>query len=307
MASEMASAIDLNLRQVHYFVAVVDEGHLGRAADALYISAPALSQQIRKLERRLGTELLDRSAHPLRPTRAGDRLLAEARVLLQSATRAVEAVRDESARLRIGFMTASMTPQARRLLAQLRDRHPECEIDLVELAWDKQAFAVQKGVVDVSLMRPPVADPEGLRFDLLCREGRVVALPVEHPLAQRDSVMLADLDGEVHVTDDAADAVWVRWWACDPRPSGRPVVYGPSVHTMSELLEVVADGNGISITGEFVPSAHVHPEVVFVQVSDVEPSSLCLCSRSNDSSPMVRAAREVVRAFGGATKDHAWT
>lgn len=62
--------MDLNLHLVRYLVAVVDEGHFGRAAQRLYVSAPALSQQVRKLERSLGVELIDRSTRPLRPTPA---------------------------------------------------------------------------------------------------------------------------------------------------------------------------------------------------------------------------------------------
>ena len=69
--------MDLNLHLVRYLIAVLDEGHFGRAAARLYVSGPALSQQIRSLERKLGVTLVDRSAHPVAPTDAGRRFLPE--------------------------------------------------------------------------------------------------------------------------------------------------------------------------------------------------------------------------------------
>jgi DNA-binding transcriptional LysR family regulator len=293
--------VDLNLHLVRYLVAVVDEGHFGRAAERLYVSTPALSQQIRKLERAVGVQLLDRSAHPVRPTAAGTAFLVEARAALHAADRAVAAVqayrRELAGTLRIGFMTAATGAHFRPLLEQLRRREPAAAVQLVELAWGEQASAVRDGKVDASLMRPPVADATGLCFDVLFREPRVVALPATHRLSGRASVSLGDLDGEPHVRDDAAEQEWVRWWACDPRPSGRPVRYGPSVQTITELFEVVAAGEAVAITGGLVETVHRHPDVVFVPVTGVEPSLLSLCTRSGDGSPLVTALRQVAQGF----------
>ncbi len=102
-----------------------------------------------------------------------------------------------------------------------------------------------------------------------------MALPRTHALADHSVVHLADLDDEIHVTNDDADPVWVRWWACDPRPSGAAVRYGPSVRTMDELLEVVAAGQAVSITGQFVAQSYRNPPgVAFVPVDDV-PHARC--------------------------------
>lgn len=290
--------MDLNLHLVRYLAAVIDEGHFGRAAERLYISAPSLSQQVRKLERALGVELVDRSAHPVRPTPAGERFLAEARDALAAADRAVaalEAHRHELAStLRIGFITGAAGTFTPRILDELRNEVPDVSVRLMELPWPQQASAVREGVVDAALVRPPITEAAGLRLDVVRHEARVVALPVTHRLAARAEVSLTDLDGEVHVTYDEADPAWVRWWACDPRPSGTPVRYGPSVRTIDELLEVVATGQAVAITGAFVNGCHSHPEVTFVPVTGVEPGPLSLCTRADDSSPLVAALRRAV-------------
>jgi DNA-binding transcriptional LysR family regulator len=183
------------------------------------------------------------------------------------------------------------------LLDGLRRDVPGVSVRMVELAWPQQATAVRDGVVDASLMRPPVSDMTGLRFDVVRHEPKVVALPSHHHLADRTAVELTDLDTEVHVTDDEADPAWVRFWACDPRPSGIPVRYGPSVHTMDELLQAVASGEAIAITSQFVADSHRHPEVTFVPLPEAEPGILALCTRAADTSPLVAGLRRAARTL----------
>ncbi|MCZ2826184.1 MULTISPECIES: LysR family transcriptional regulator [unclassified Modestobacter] len=297
--------MDLNLHLVRQLTTVVDEGHFGRAAQRLFISAPALSQQVRKLERMLGVTLVDRSAHPVRPTPAGERFLAEAREALAAADRAVATVsahrREQVTALRVGFIAPWTRPPLRLVLDHLRQEVPDAAVHLVELAWPQQASAVRDGIVDASLVRPPVTDTTGLRFEPVLLEPRVVALSAAHRLADRASVHIDELDDDPHVTDDQADPAWVHWWAADPRPSGAPVRYGPSVHTLDELLEVVAAGQAIAMTGGFVPDRYRHPEVAFVAVTGVEPCQMSLCTRAADGSPAVAALRRAapLAARGG--------
>ena len=80
---------DLNLRLVSSLLVVVAEGHFGRAADRLFVTAPALSQQIRRLEEQVGVELVDRSSHPVVLTAAGEVFVADARPALEFAVRAM--------------------------------------------------------------------------------------------------------------------------------------------------------------------------------------------------------------------------
>ena len=264
--------MDLNLHLVRYLVAVVDEGHFGRAAARLLVSGPALSKQIRP----------------------------DARAALAAADRAVAGIeayrRDLHGVLRLGFMSAATGTHTRRILELLQRDAPAVSVQLVQLPWHEQVSAVRDRTVDAALVRPPVADPGGLRFDLVRHEPRVVALPAGHRLAARSAVTLADLDGEPHVDDDRSDRVWVRWWACDPRPSGAPVRYGPVVHTMDELLEVVGRGAAIAITGGSVADSFRHPDVAFVPVLDVDPCPISLCTLDGEQSTLVAALRRATRA-----------
>ncbi|MFF4794435.1 LysR family transcriptional regulator [Streptomyces sp. NPDC001276] len=291
--------MDLNLHLVRYLVAVVDEGHFGRAAEKLYISAPALSQQVRKLEHTLGVELIDRSAHPVHPTTAGHRFLAEARHALAAADRAVAAVeahrRELAATLRLGFITASAGPRIRHLIDELRREVPDVSVQRVELAWPQQASAVRDGVVDAALVRPPIADTTGLRLDVVHHEPRIVALPLTHRLATREAS-----NSQTSTANPTSPATKPIPAGCAggpaiPAPAASP--YGPSVRTMDELLETVAAGQAIAITGGFVANGYRHPEVTFVPITDVEPCPISLCTRAADTSPLVTALRTAARSL----------
>ncbi|WP_224387741.1 LysR substrate-binding domain-containing protein [Pseudonocardia sp. ICBG1293] len=298
----------LNLHLTQYLAAVVDEGHFGRAAQRLHVSGSALSKQIRTLEDKLGVELVDRRTHPVGPTEAGRLFLTEAREALAAADRALAAVaahrRAEAGVLRLGFMTATTGAHTRRILERMRREVPDVAVQLIHLPWSAQADAVHDRTVDACLVGPPILDTAGVRLDLVRNETLVVALPAGHHLADRSSVVLADLDEEVHITDDRADPQWVRWWAHDPRPSGRPVRYGASAHTVDEMLEVVASGVAVAVTGAYVGGSHRHPGIVFLPVVDAHPCPISLCTRADATAPAVEALRRAVDADRATS--HPW-
>lgn len=83
----------MSLQQLHYFVAVADEAHVGRAAKSLRLAQPALSRQIRNLEDELGTPLFERHPRGMRLSASGHRFLPHARAILAQVKEATEAIR----------------------------------------------------------------------------------------------------------------------------------------------------------------------------------------------------------------------
>ncbi|MFE3293200.1 LysR family transcriptional regulator [Rhodococcus sp. NPDC059234] len=284
---------DLSLRALHALLTVVDEGHFGRAAERLFVTTPALSQQIRRLETQLGVRLLERASHPIELTEAGQVFVPQAREVLRTADRAVNLLvaleRRQSRQVRIGFINGAAGRLGRAALDSLHS-----PFELVHIDWSEQLSAVESGKVDAAFVRPPLPEANDLLFDLIGQESRVAVLPRSHPLGDRSTIEIADLDGEVHVRSDAGGEQWLRWWSVDPRPSGAAVSYGPYVRSMDELLEVVADGRAVAITAATIAEYYTRADVRFVPVSDIEPCTVELCTRAGDTHPGVVELRRAV-------------
>lgn len=290
---EGSEGLDLNLRSLRALVTVVEEGHFGRAAAKLYVTGPALSQQIRRLEQHLGLRLIDRDAHPLLLTPAGELFIPHAYRLLEAAQDAAleltQLARKQVGTLRIGFINGGAGRLTTSLLTRL-----STPLELTQLEWPEQLSAVTSGRVDASFVRPPMPPADGLTLDRITTEPRVVALHREHRLALRSSVSIDELDDEIHVGTDQMMDEWKAWWAVDPRPSGRAVQYGQIVRTMDEELQVVATGAAIAITAASIASYYSGVEVKFVPVVDIEPCAIDLCTRTGDDHPGVLEIRRLV-------------
>ena len=181
----------MELRQLQYLVAVADEASFTRAAERLHVAQPGVSAQIRRLERELGQELLDRSGG-VRPTAAGEAVLPHARAAVAAAA-AVRHTVDELAGLvrghvAMGVVTSYVEPDVPRLLGDFREAHPGVEITLTEAATDVLVAGVRDGTIDLALVSLPAADTAGLETEVVTDERLVAAVGHDHPLGTRRSL-----------------------------------------------------------------------------------------------------------------------
>lgn len=185
----------VELRQIQCFVAVAEELHFGRAATRLHLGQPAVSQQVRRLERELGLELFDRSRRTVRLTRAGVALLDEGRSALR-------AVNDFSARarafsdrecdtVRIGIGTA-LGDRLDHFLDALAEHGGAVRCTFQTLGVRARLDALSAGELDAALVRG-AEQREGLKLVTLWYDPLVVALPRRHRLAGRPRLDLRDL------------------------------------------------------------------------------------------------------------------
>ncbi|MGW5723686.1 LysR family transcriptional regulator [Amycolatopsis sp. NPDC003865] len=182
----------MELRALRYFVTVAEELHFGRAAERLDIVQPAVSHQIARLERDLGTRLLDRSPRHVRLTPAGERVLAAARDTLAAAARVRVVAGEPAARVRIG-VTPGVTARLERAAELLREGERPAEASLVDLPVPARLAAVRAGELDLALVRGPV-DPTGLRVVRAWSEPLLAVVSDGHPLAERTGVTLDELE-----------------------------------------------------------------------------------------------------------------
>lgn len=191
----------VELRQLEYFVAVAEERHFTRAATRLHVVQSAVSAAIKTLERELGTPLLDRDTKRVRLTDAGEALLPRARIALDAARDARDAVAEVSGglrgTLRIGTLMSIRVIDLPALLGEYHRRHPGVLIrtavspvgsrGLVEMLTDRR--------LDLAFVSVPGPQPAGVHLVELTSSDMDLAVPFGHPLAGRATVPIAKLAG----------------------------------------------------------------------------------------------------------------
>jgi len=282
--------MDLDLRKVRYFVAVAEELHFGRAAEALHIAQPALSRQIRALESELNAQLFVRDRRRTELTPAGEQLLAESGPLLASAAaarRRVGRTARASDTFTVGFMPGLIVTGPVRALGAA---HPELTVDVVRTAWDDQVEVIRDGRADVSFVRLPV-DQIGLKLLPLFSEPRVAVLPIDHRLAGKESLTISDLAEEHLLQDPDALPEW-RDIALEMGARGgrRPP---PTMRTVEEKLEHVAAGHGIVVLPESAATFYRRPDVTYATISDIGPNQVSLAWDASRRSRLIHEFAEL--------------
>jgi DNA-binding transcriptional LysR family regulator len=203
----------VELRQLEAFVAVAHELHFGRAADALHLGQPTLSDMIRRLEREVGATLFTRTTRRVALTSAGDELLPRAVAILAEVAAAVAAVRrlasGDAGTVRLGVTPPAAPVLVPHLVEVFAAQAPDVVVDVQRLWLPALTSALADGSVDVAITCGHVPRPDGFVSTVFCGEPLEVGLRRTHPLAAAAAVELRDLASEVlGVTDSALFPAW---------------------------------------------------------------------------------------------------
>jgi DNA-binding transcriptional LysR family regulator len=226
--------------QLAGFIAVAEELHFGRAAERLNMTQPPLSRQIQKLEKIIGTELLERDNRKVQLTPAGEAFLEEARRLMALASRAPVTARriatGRSGHLRVGFTAASGFSILGPLLEEISEIIPDVDIDLQELVTGEQIQGLLTGGLDLGLARPPF-NREVFDSRLLYKESMMLAVPSGHRLAAMTRpIEDSDLSGEPLIMHSPTKATYFY----DLVVRMLPIEHANVVHTVSQILTMVS-------------------------------------------------------------------
>ncbi|MDV7217392.1 LysR family transcriptional regulator [Streptomyces prunicolor] len=297
----MAMTTDVHVRDLRYFVAVAEELHFTRAAEKLYVSQPALSKQIRALERQLGAELFRRDRRGVALTAAGAALLPYAQRVLavwaEGAAALAEVGAAERSTLVVGMSTS---PGRGGLLPAIRSRftaaRPEANVRLRQVSWDDPTAGLADGAADVAFVWLPLPDAERYDWTVVAEEPRLVALPDTHPLAARAEVDFADLVDEPFLAlPPDAGPLRDHWLALDERGGQLPCI-GAEIASTEETYEALVAGLGICLVA--TGNAHLITlgGVITRPVHGISPSRYALAWRREDGvRPLVRAYAEACR------------
>ena len=254
----------LDPRRVLTFREVARQQSFSRAAEALSLTQPAVSQQVAALERQLGDRLLDRGPGGLSLTSAGMLLLEHADVLadrLALASGQLDELVAENARvLRIAAFPSALATRVPRAVARLIEQHPELEADVMEGTAEELVALVRSGAAHASLNFQDAALPRR-EYDGTARvdvgdEPFVALLPLGHPLAGSGPIRLAQLEGHTWIApsrtgliaracEEAGFTPAIRYVSRDPLANRGMVANGLAV-TISPA-ELAAEFHGIAV------------------------------------------------------------
>lgn len=235
----------MEIRQFQYFVAVAEELHFGRAADRLHIGQPAVSQQVRRLEREIGVELFDRSGRSVRLTPAGRALLDDGRGVLSSVDAFAAKAQRLSARKEGTFRLGTSSALGQRLdyfLDALSENQSGVLFEFQTIGAQARLDEVRAGRLDAAFVRGIERAPGLLLLPLWC-DPLVAVIPAAHPLAGKPSLELRDLaEVPLRIMGRAQNAVLFDTVMLACHEAGFDPVTGPQFNGLPETLAEIGAG-----------------------------------------------------------------
>ena len=265
--------IQITLRQLRYFDALIRHGHFGRAAEACAISQPALSMQIKELEEALGGMLLERSARKVALTKFGEELAQRVRDILHSVDELGDFARASRARLtgrlRIGMIPTIAPYLLPTVIGNLTRTHPELEIHVREALTSKLIRELAEGRLDTAIVALPVSEPSLTEVALfaenflLVRPGQDEGTPVPSSEMLRERKLLLLEEG--HCFRDQALSF------CNKQSALPREVLDAS--SLSTLVQMVRAGMGVTLIPEMAMAVETRSASVSVaRFKDPQPS-----------------------------------
>lgn len=245
----------MTLTELRYVVALAHERHFGRAAGSCHVSQPTLSVAIRKLEEELGVHLFERRASQIALTDIGERVVMQAKRVLEEASAVREIARQGrdplGTPLRVGTIYTIGPYLLPVLIRQLQKKAPQMQLLLSENFTVKLIEQVRNGEIDVAIMALPLP-PSGLSIQAVYDEPFVVALPRRHEWSRRKTVASADLANETMLLlgsghcfrDQVLDVCPERSRDADSSDAMQRTFEGSSLETIRQM---VATGIGITV------------------------------------------------------------
>lgn len=288
----------MEMRQLEYFVAIVEEGGFTRAALREHVAQPAVSAQIRRLERMVGQPLFIRTSREVRLTRAGEALLPHARAALAAVRDGRAAIDDVAGLLRgsVAIGTVTMHPMnVAQLIAEFHVDHPDVEITLGTATSDVLIADLGDGLLDLAIVSIGVDQAfPGLDVEVITDEAIEAAVADGHPLARRRSLSLEQLCRHPLISLPVGTGLRTRLDTACAATGLRPRVAFEAT-SPAELAELARHGLGVAILpqsmargGSGLHALRLAPEL---------RGRLVWAWRSDDANPAARVLGERARAM----------
>jgi len=283
----------VELRFLRYFVAVAEELSFTRAAARLNMAQPPLSQQIRRLEARLGVTLFRRTKRRVELTEAGRAFLRQSYQAIQSVEQGIvlaqRADRGEIGRLAIGILVYVSYTLIPPILREFRAKFPEVHVELRFLTNALQIAALQSGQVDICFVRPPIDDPD-ISSKLISRERFILAMPATHPLAGKTAVSIKQLrnDPFIMYVRELGPTFYSSLLQFCAKAGFSPKI-ALEVSQINAAVGLVGSGIGVALVPQSMNQLHFD-NVVYRPIVERAPNvDVLLAWQAGRPSPLVKA------------------
>lgn len=288
----------MDMRETEAFLAVAEQLHFGRAAERLRLTTSHVSQVIRRLERRVGAPLFERTSRRVALTPLGQRLFEELQPayaqMLTAFEHARAAARTPVGRLRLGFTSSAEGSVITRVVKAFEARH-DCSIAMHEVPTLYPYAPLRAGEIDILVNWLLVEEPDLVLGPVLYRRDRVLAVGVDHPLAGRQSVALEEVgDYGVAGVPQPAEAILDAIVPLET-PSGRPIRRTHHIQTLHEALSLIARGRIVHPT--MAGALPQRPDIRYVPMPELPPIPMGLIWRATHENAAIRALADLAAGF----------
>ncbi len=289
----------MELRKLRYFVAVGEELHFGRAARRLNIAEQPLSYQIKRLEEELGYPLFVRTTRSVKLTAAGESLLENARHIIRETEQAEDiASRIASGRagvIRLGYESLTVLTVFPEFVKMFRTLYPE--VDLILIEHTKAGIeSVAKGETDACLVTRYEKLPKSFDYLPIKKDAPVVAVPVNHPLAEHETLEITDLAGYPFLGYTGDESGPVNQFLLRLSDAGdEQLRVSQEAESYMALLGLVAAGMGVTIVTQSMSNYFADRVAYLPLVRPVVPVDSGLVVRKDEHSPLLDSLRTVAK------------
>lgn len=266
------------LRHLRAFVALAEELNFTRAAARVFVTQPALSHQIQRLEEELGLTLFRRTSRKVTLTDDGERLLELSRRVITTLDEGLRELQTHSVPrvLKVGFADYVGHTIIPERLQRLREHLPGTQVRQIEGSTLEQLQGLQDGLLDVGFFVAPKVGAKGVKSRKLWDEALMLALPVDHPLAKLKRVPLSALDGQKLMLNSAESNpdMWAflqQLFELTGVQPERVVNPGARMYSFAGILRLVAEHEGLFLIVKSFQDVK-HPGVTFRPVCDPAPT-----------------------------------
>ncbi|MDI2125943.1 LysR family transcriptional regulator [Yinghuangia seranimata] len=287
--------------EIEIFLTLAEELHFGRTGERLHVSAAMVSQTIKKVERRLGGPLFERTSRKVELTALGRQLYDDLHPhyvgIQQAVGRAAITAKGIAGTLRIGFLGDLAGAQAHAAARVFRERHPDCTVEINEVQIGEYIFPLRDGELDMMITLSPLVEPDVTVGLILPRRQTYAGLPSGHRLAQRESLVLEDLAGMAFPSlVEGVPDYWIEPYHPRWTPGGRSIGRtSQRCATYPEFLALVASGQAVCVGDSQVLDFYTRPDVVYVPLLDARRIEHALVWLTSAENARMRAYMEAVR------------